>query len=76
MKAKIGKEKFIKIIEKKLELPSNSLLKIKNLETNENWDSLSKMTFISVMQKQFKIDVNPDKLLKCKTTEDLYKLLK
>jgi acyl carrier protein len=76
MKHKIDKKKFINSIEKKLELPSNSLSNTKNLQTNEDWDSLSKMTFISIMQKQFKTEVDPDKLLKCKTTDDLYRLLK
>jgi acyl carrier protein len=76
MKRKLDKKKFINIIEKKLELPSNSLSNTKNLQTNEDWDSLSKMTFISIMDKQFKIKVDPDKLLKCKTTDDLYRLLK
>ena len=76
MKLKLDKKKFINIVEKKLELPTNSLSNTKNLQTNEDWDSLSKMTFISIMQKQFKTEVDPDKLLKCKTTDDLYRLLK
>ena len=76
MKKKLDKKKFISTVEKKLELPSNSLSKTKNLENNEEWDSLSKMTFISIMQKQFKTEVDPDRLLKCKTTDDLYRLLK
>ena len=76
MKLKLDKKKFINIVEKKLELPINSLSNTKNLQTNEDWDSLSKMTFISIMQKQFKTEVDPDKLLKCKTTDDLYRLLK
>jgi acyl carrier protein len=76
MKKKIDKKKFVSTIEKKLELPLNSLSSSKNLENNENWDSLSKMTFISVMHKIFKINIDPDKLLKCKNTDDLYKLYK
>ena len=76
MKRKLDKKKLINTIEKKLELPSNSLSNTKNLQTNEDWDSLSKMTFISIMHKQFKTEVDPDMLLKCKTTDDLYRLLK
>ena len=76
MKNKLDKKKFITTIEKKLELPLKSLSKTKNLINNEYWDSLSKMAFMSIMDKNFKTEIDPNKLLKCKTTDDLYKLLK
>ena len=76
MKNKPDKKKFITTIEKKLELPLKSLSKTKNLINNEYWDSLSKMAFISIMDKNYKTEIDPNKLLRCKTTDDLYKLLK
>ena len=76
MKNKPDKKRFITTIEKKLELPLKSLSKTKNLINNEYWDSLSKMAFISIMDKNYKTEIDPNKLLRCKTTDDLYKLLK
>jgi acyl carrier protein len=67
-----SKNIFFKHLEKELEIPFNSLNN--NLENNEYWDSLAKMTFVAMMDKQFKIKIKPKDLLKIKRSIDIYNL--
>jgi|LakMenEpi03Aug12_release.lakeMendotaPanAssembly.Ray.scaffolds.fasta_scaffold1304243_1 acyl carrier protein len=68
-----NKNIFFKYLEKELEISFESLNE--NLENNENWDSLAKMTFVATLDKQFKIKINPKDLLKVKKKIDLYNLV-
>ncbi len=50
--------------------PSSVLLEL------EYWDSLMVMTLLAVCDETYNIELDPDELDDCKTTEDLYKLVK
>ena len=50
--------------------PSSVLLEL------EYWDSLKVMTLLAVCDETYNIELDPDELDDCKTTEDLYKLVK
>jgi acyl carrier protein len=68
-----NKNIFFKYLEKELEIPFESFSK--NLENNEYWDSLAKMTFVAILDKQFKIKIKPKDLLKIKKSVDIYNLV-
>ena len=68
-----NKDIFFKYLEKELEISLESLNE--NLENNENWDSLAKMTFVATLDRQFKIKIKPKDLLKVKKKIDLYNLV-
>ena len=68
-----NKDIFFKYLEKELEISLESLNE--NLENNENWDSLAKMTFVAALDRQFKIKIKPKDLLKVKKKIDLYNLV-
>ena len=68
-----NKNTFFKYLEKELEISFDSLNQ--NLENNENWDSLAKLTFVATLDKQFKIKIDPKDLLKIKKNIDIYNLV-
>jgi acyl carrier protein len=68
-----NKNTFFKYLEKELEISFDSLNQ--NLENNENWDSLAKLTFVATLDKQFKIKIKPKDLLKIKKNIDIYNLV-
>ncbi len=68
--------KLSKYLEKKLDLPKNSLLSEKNLSSIDEWDSLAHLSLIMLVEKELKKEINVDKLLKCKTPNQLLSFLK
>ena len=66
---------FISSFEKTLEVKKGTFKKAQKLENIPEWDSLAILTFISFASKKLKKNLNPEKLVKCKTTSDLGKLL-
>ena len=71
-------EIFLSFVEESLELTpgilSNNLNT--NLEEIEEWDSLSIMSFVSLIDVEFNIEVDANILLNCKTPSELFKLTK
>ena len=71
-------EIFLSFVEEALELTSGILSK--NIDTNleeiEEWDSLSIMGFVSLIDVEFNIEVDANVLLNCKTPSELFKLTK
>ena len=69
-------EIFLSFVEEALELTpgilSNNLNT--NLEEIEEWDSLSIMSFVSLIDVEFNIEVDANVLLNCKTPSELFKL--
>ena len=68
-----SKNIFYRYLEKELEIPQKTL--DQNLEDNDNWDSLAKMTFVAFMDKKYKIKIKPSDLLKIKKNIDIYNLV-
>ena len=63
-------------LEKKLDLPSSSLSSKKKLGLIEEWDSLAHLSLIMLIEKEMKIEINVDKLVKCKTSDQLLSFIK
>ena len=68
-----SKNIFYRYLEKELEIPQKTL--DQNLEDNDNWDSLAKMTFVAFMDKKYKVKIKPSDLLKIKKNIDIYNLV-
>ena len=70
-------EIFLSFVEDTLELTSGVLSKNsdKDLIEIEEWDSLSIMSFVALIDVEFKIEVDADILVNCKTPNELFKLM-
>lgn len=68
-----SKNTFYRHLEKELEIPQKTL--DQNLEDNDNWDSLAKMTFVALMDKKYNIKIKPADILKIKKNIDIYNLI-
>ena len=68
-----SKNTFYRYLERQLEIPQKTLNQ--NLEDNDNWDSLAKMTFVAFMNKKYKIKIKPSNLLKIKNNNDIFNLI-
>ena len=71
----MNETEFYRFIEDKLELKKNSIKKDTILKDVEDWDSLAILTFIVVMDTDFK-KINNKIILKAKKGIDLYKIFK
>ena len=67
---------FFNLIEKELELSNDVLSKITFLEELEEWDSLAILTFVTLLDSKFKLNINTEQLNKCKKPTDLYLFVK
>ena len=72
----MNETEFYRFIEDKLELKKNSIKKDTILKDVEDWDSLAILTFIVVMDTDFKKKINNKIILKAKKGIDLYKIFK
>ena len=72
----MNETEFYRFIEDKLELKKNSIKKNTILKDVEDWDSLAILTFIVVMDTDFKKKINNKIILKAKKGIDLYKIFK
>ena len=68
---------FLLFVEEALELTSGILSKNtdSNLGEIEEWDSLSIMSFTSLIDQEFEVEIDTDVLLDCKTPSELYMLI-
>ena len=72
----MNETEFYRFIEDKLELKKNSIKNVTILKDIEDWDSLAILTFIVVMDTDFKKKINNKIILKAKKGIDLYKIFK
>lgn len=72
----MNETEFYRFIEDKLELKKKSIKKDTILKDIEDWDSLAILTFIVVMDTDFKKKINNKIILKAKKGIDLYKIFK
>jgi acyl carrier protein len=63
------------IVEEILELPDKSVSDESDLE-ELGWDSLSNVTFISIMDERYGAHVDPQRLARSETPADLMRLLR
>ena len=72
-----NEQSFFKLVEETLELTDDILLKNINtpLDEIEEWDSLAIMSFVSLLDIEFKIEIEAEELEDCKCPKDLYNLV-
>ncbi len=72
-----NEQTFFKLVEETLELTDDILLNNINtpLDEIEEWDSLAIMSFVSLLDIEFKIEIEAEKLEDCKCPKDLYNLV-
>lgn len=69
------KREFLKKIEEIIEADEDILNGSEFLSELEDWDSLAVMSFISMVDFNFSITLEAEKITGCKTVNDLYSLL-
>ena len=67
---------FFNLDEKELELSDGILSKVNFLEELEEWDSLAILTFVTLLDSKFKLNINTEQLNNCKKPKDLYLFVK
>ena len=68
---------FLSFLMSELDIKEESLLDPNSVLLElEYWDSLMVMTLLAVCDETYNIELDPDELDDCKTTEDIYKLVK
>ena len=69
-------EIFLSFVEDSLELSSGTLINNPDAELGdiEEWDSLSIMSFVSLLDIEFEIEVDADILMNCKSPGELFTL--
>lgn len=71
----MNKGTLLRKIEEILEVGENFLTGEERLDDLEDWDSLAVMAFIAMVDKNFNTTLETDKISKCTTINDLFKLL-
>jgi acyl carrier protein len=71
----MNKTEFINQIADILEIEPINLSGAEVLEEIGNWDSLSIISFVAMVDTEFKIIVDPEKLKNAKTINDLIELV-
>jgi len=69
------KQDFLRELENVLELDVNSINEDQILDDLDNWDSLSVMTFIAMVDEKTGVTLSASKLADAKTVTDLIVLL-
>ena len=69
------KKDFLKEIEEIIEADENTLDGSEVLEGLDGWDSLAVMGFIAMVDDNFQITIEVDKIAECETVNDLVDLL-
>jgi len=67
------KEKVIKILNESLEIETVNLED--NLEDNDNWDSLTRLSLIALIDEHFEVQFSDKEFNEFETGEDIYKAL-
>lgn len=70
----MAKEEFIRQIEQVLSLEPLALTGTESLRTIEQWDSLAVLGYMALVDQRFGITLDPERVARCKTVEDLFAL--
>ena len=65
------KSRFINLLEGVLELDKGELKGGENLDDLIDWDSLSIMAFIAMVDENYNVTISTDELANCENIEDL-----
>lgn len=65
---------FYALLDEMLELEAGTLTGDERLEELENWDSLAVISFIALVDENFGVLIESDKLAAAATTGELYRL--
>ncbi|GAU09371.1 acyl carrier protein [Desulfoplanes formicivorans] len=71
----MNKKKFLNEIEEIIEVDAETLSGDELLEDLEDWDSLAVMGFIAMVDRQFSMTLDAEKIGQCKSVNDLCGLL-
>jgi acyl carrier protein len=71
----MNKKEFLNEIEELLELDENSLTGTELLEELGDWDSLAIMGFIAIVDDNFEVTLEADKIVACVTVDHLILLV-
>jgi acyl carrier protein len=66
---------FLKLLDDALDLPQGTLIGTEALSDIPEWDSLAVISFIALVDEQFNIILEGEKLAEAKTVADLLALL-
>lgn len=58
-------------IENLLEMADGVLTRETELDTLSNWDSMTALSFILLLEEEYNVFLSTDKILECKTVGDL-----
>jgi len=64
------------IIAKNINQPASKINENSNSKMFTRWDSMAVVKIIIDLEKQFKIKIKPNELIKLKSIKNIYKLLK
>lgn len=67
------KKKLLSIVNEALEVENANLDDY--LESYDDWDSLSKLTLIALIDEHFEIQISDKEFEECETVADIYKIL-
>ena len=70
------KDKLRRILVEVLELNLNELPEIIDVENSENWDSLGHFQIIEKIEKEFKIEIEADKVVQLLGEKEIINYLK
>lgn len=66
---------FLRLIDELIEAPPGTLNGSEIVRDIEGWDSLKLVELIALLDERFNIPLSAEQLVKCKTVNDMIKLL-
>ncbi len=70
------RSEFLMHVNELLELPAGTLTGEEKLEDLEGWDSLSMMSFMTLVNDHLGVKLSPRQFVNCETVDDLLELAK
>jgi len=67
-------ETFLREFAEILEIPSSEITQATELASLKNWDSMTVLSFMALVDEKFGGEVNPDDIETAQTVGDLYRL--
>jgi len=66
-------EKFLEVLKEALEIEDREIKLSDNFQEYLEWDSLTQLSLIAMLDEEFNVSIETDKLKNLKTVEDLMK---
>jgi len=66
-------EKFLEVLKEALEIENREIKLSDNFQEYPEWDSLTQLSLIAMLDEEFNVSIETDKLKNLKTVEDLMK---